>query len=597
MVPHRLRLPVLAGATLVLARAALAQGVAPTTRVLVLPLTVSGAADSATSIAVADAARQRLENLAHSRVSVVPKDKLCEALKVSGFSCDILLDPTSARLLARFLNVQAYTTGGLERTGNWLTAHVRVVDIGSSGFAALFAVSDSTTAAGLGNAIAQRLNTVIRAGDAARECGDRRGKGDLNGALDAAHKALALEPDLPAAHLCVETIYEARRLPSDSLIAAALRATRGDSLNATAWETLAHLYQTKGDTLLAINAFARELAGDPQNQQLRLGVSDLLRQQKQYQRAVGILDEGLAATPGDPHLLAMKQAICIEGQLWRCTLDGFVAQAGADSTRLADSAFLKAAIGAAQQLGDTAELLHFGRAAARAFPKSPEFWKVLGSAYLSRGQRDSALVAERHAMALEPGDPNAALLLAKTIVDATVYDTATANRLKTDTVALRALRDTFAMRLDTARAVLAPALSADSTQRLSAAVLLLTGGSKLAQAADYAQAYDWLRQTLDIVAPQSAADTLGARAQVRVQANFWFGIASVASLAGPYADMVKAKSCTNAAALNARISRTKDALIAGARVQPSFVNQMLGTLGKFEAVMPKVKAQFHCSNF
>jgi hypothetical protein len=162
---------------------------------------------------------------------------------------------------------------------------------------------------------------------------------------------------------------------------------------------------------------------------------------------------------------------------------------------------------------------------------------------------------------------------------------------------LRAFRDSFVVRLDSARTALAPALSADSGSRLSAAVLLLTGGSKLAQAGAYAAAYDWLTQTLALVAPRSLADTLGTRQQVRVQASFWFGIASVASLAGPYADMVKAKSCTDAAALHARIAQTKDALIYGARVQPSFVNQMLQTLDKFETVMPKVKAQFHCKNF
>ena len=506
MAARRLRLPLLTGALLlVLARTGYAQGAEQPPRFLVLPLTVGAATDSVTSIAVSDAARLRIENLAHSRVYVVPKDKLCEALKVSGFTCDILLDPTSARLLARFLSVQAYTTGQLERAGGRLTARVRVVDLGSSGYSSLFAVADSagSAPASLGDAIAQRLNTVIRAGDDARECGERRQKSDLNGALDAAHKALALEPDLPAAHLCVETIYEARRMPADSLIAATQRATRGDTLNASAWDALAHLYQAKGDTLLAIDAFTRELAGDPQNQQLRLGVADLLRQQKQYQRAVGILDEGLAGNSGEPHLLALKQSICIEGQLWRCTLDGFVAQAGSDSTRLADSAFLKAALGAAQQLGDTTELLFFGHAAVHAFPKSPEFWKVLGSAFLGRGEADSALVADRHAVALEPGDANAALLLAKTLVDVTLYDTAAANRLKPDTIALRALRDTFATRMDSARAALAPALNGDSTQRLSAAVLLLTGGSRLAQAGAYARAYDWLTQTLAIVAPRA----------------------------------------------------------------------------------------------
>ncbi len=340
------------------------------------------------------------------------------------------------------------------------------------------------------------------------------------------------------------------------------------------------------------------MTGDQQNQQLRLGVADLLQRQKQYQRAVDLLDEGLVSNPGEPHLLAVKQTICIEAQLWRCTLDGFIAQAAADSTRLADSSFLKAALGAAQQLSDTTQLLSFGRAAVRAFPTTVEFWKALAAAYALRGETDSAVAAERRAVALAPGDANAALLLAKTLVDVAVYDTATATRLKGDTTALAALRNSFATRLDSARAVLTPALTAaDSGQRLAAAVLLLTGGSRLAQAGAYAPAYDWLAQTLVLVAPMGPADTLGTREAVRVQANFWFGVASVASLARPYADMVKAKSCVAAAALNDRIKRTKEALTLGTSVQPSFVNQMLETLAKFAAVMPKVKAQFHCTNF
>src|SRR2546422_2289987 len=102
-------------------------------------------------------------------------------------------------------------------------------------------------------------------------------------------------------------------MPPDSMIAAALRATRGDSINPTAWETLARNYQVKGDTLKAIDAFARELAGEPQNVQLRLGVVELLRQQKQYQRAVAVLEDGLAHNPADQKLLEeIGRASCRE---------------------------------------------------------------------------------------------------------------------------------------------------------------------------------------------------------------------------------------------------------------------------------------------
>src|SRR6185436_6879499 len=126
---------------------------------------------------------------------------------------------------------------------------------------------------------------------------------------------LAVEPTLPAAHLCLATVYEAQRLPADSLIAAASRATRGDSLNPTAWEMIARAYQIKGDTVKAIDAFQHQLRGEPQNVQLRLGIAELLRQQRQYPLAVAVLDEGLARKAGDPKLLDLKGRICIEGQL------------------------------------------------------------------------------------------------------------------------------------------------------------------------------------------------------------------------------------------------------------------------------------------
>jgi tetratricopeptide (TPR) repeat protein len=572
----------------------------PTTRLLILPLRVSSTADSATSIAVMDAARERLSTLARYKVIVVPKAKLCDALKASGFSCDVLLDNAQALLLARLLNVNAYTVGALERSPTALIARVRVMDIGSSGFSFAFTATGGAapTPAVLGDSIAARLNTVVRAGEYARDCNDRRQRGQTSQALDAARKAFAIEPNLTDAHLCVGTVYETQKMPADSLIAAALRATRGDSLNARAWESIARAYLAKGDSLKAVDAFSRELAGDPQNVQLRVAVAELLHQLKQYPRAIALLDDGLARGQDDAKLLDLKSQICIEGQLWRCTLDVFSQQAAADSTKLADSLFVRAAIGAAQLVADTQQLLRFSRAAVRHFPKSADFWKVLGSAYDMKGQPDSALWAERQAFAADPTDANASLLVAKALVDRAVYDTGAAKRAKGDTAELRRLRGAFAASLDSSRTYLAKAVaSTDSLQRLSAAVILLTGGSKLAQAQAYERAYEWLDQSLQIVAPRTAADTTGPRAQVRVQASFWFGIASVASLSAPYGEMVKSKKCGDAKTIQDRINRTKDALVLGARLQPTFTNTMLQNLAKFEAVMPQVKKQFKCTNF
>src|SRR2546422_7914594 len=70
--------------------------------------------------------------MARYKVQVIPKPKLCEALKASDYACDVLLDETQANQLGRFLSVNAYTTGTLERSGGTIATTVRVRDIGSS---------------------------------------------------------------------------------------------------------------------------------------------------------------------------------------------------------------------------------------------------------------------------------------------------------------------------------------------------------------------------------------------------------------------------------------------------------------------------------
>ena len=259
----------------------------PTEKLLVLPL-AAAAADSATSIAVSDAVRERTAQLAKYKVMVVTKAKLCEALTASGFPCDGLLDEQQARQLARFLLVQAFVTGTLTRRDATLTANVRVVDISSSGMAASFTVTNGNpgTPAALAEAITQRLNTIIRASEQARECTLNRQRSQFPRALQAAQKALAVDPTSAGANLCIATVYEAQRLPVDSIIAASQRALKGDWCNGTAWENVARGYQQKGDTLKAIDAFVGGLACDQRNTSRRLAIAQLLRQMKQYQRAV-----------------------------------------------------------------------------------------------------------------------------------------------------------------------------------------------------------------------------------------------------------------------------------------------------------------------
>ena len=577
----------------------------PTEKLLVLALSAAPA-DSATSVALADALRDRIGQLAKYKVLVITKAKLCEALTASGFPCDVLLDDQQARQLARFLSVSAYVTGSLTRRDATLVANVRVIDISSSGMAAGFSIPNPGTTPAWAEAIAQRLNTIIRASEQVRECTKNRQSTQFARALSAANKALVIDPISAGASLCVATVYEAQRLPVDSVIAASTRALKGDPCNSTAWENIARGWQQKNDTLKSIDAFIQQLECEPRNTSRRMAIAQLLRQMKQFPRAVELLDVGLKLSPGDQQMLDLKVRIAIEGALWKAAVAGMMEQLAHDSALGKDTTWLNTAIGATQSAPDTQAGLRVTDVAVRNFPNSIRFLKARGGAFETAGMVDSALATYKKTLALEQGnDVTLSLLIAKTIVDHATYDTATARQLtaRKDTIALHALQQAFGEKVDSARPFLHPGLvSSDTAQKLTAAVLMLTGGSKIAQAAAYDRSYLWLDTLLQVVAPRSPSDTTGPRFQVRVNASFWFGLSSILTLGPTYQAMTKLPAsdrqrCDKAKAVFDRLDRTKAALTLGRRVHPPTADQMLGFVAQYEKARAQVKAAFKCRNF
>ena len=569
----------------------------PTERLLVLPFLAS-AADSAGSIALADAARDRVTSLAKGKVLVVPKAKLCEALKQSGFACDILLDDQQAKQLARFLQVHAYVSGTYAKSGSNLTADVRMIDISSSGMAASFVATNGNpgTAAALAEPIAQRLNTVIRASEPIRDCNEDRKKASFSKARQDAQKALQLDPSSVGANLCLATVFEAQRMP-DSVLFYSKAALKGDSLNGTAWENIARVYQQRNDTVAMLHAFHMQWLGEPRNIGKVLGIAQLWRQMKQADSAVALIDQALTYSPADPQLLDLKLTICNEAGKYACSSHVFLMKFQHDTTLAADTGFLKPAIGAAQQAKDTVALDAFTAAAVLHFPNNASFKRTRAAAYEMRGKPDSGLVMLLAALKIDPKDVPTNLQIAQIMVDRAALDTA--GIPKTDTAALNRRRAAFAQKVDSAKPYLAPGLnSSDSTQRLAASVIMLTAGSKLAQAGAYTQAYPWLDTLLTIVAPKNAADTVGPKQQIRVNASFWYGLSSVLTLQGPYKAMTEAKGnarCPAARTVFDRLTRTKNALVLGTRVHPPTVKQMLGFVDQYEKAKPQVQKAYKCS--
>jgi tetratricopeptide (TPR) repeat protein len=364
----------------------------------------------------------------------------------------------------------------------------------------------------------------------------------------------------------------------------------------------------KGDTVGSINTFIGELAQNPADKQLRLALANQELQRKDYVEAMRLIDEGLKLTPSDQQLQETRKRIALDGaanatdlaskKSMSETLLAMMRQdATTDTAKLADTNNLKLAMGTAQGASDTAQYLWWSRAAVRHYPTSVSFMKQFAGAYLLAGQTDSAIGVYRQVLAANPNDVQTSLLVAKTMVDAAVWDTSKSGpcqRAK-DTVCLRRLREPFVAKINPARILLGTGYAAgDSGLKLTAYVVGLTGGSKLAQAAAYDDAYVWFDQLLNEMGPSGAA---GPKEQIRAQASFWFGISSAVTLQEPYKHMVDHKSCDEAKTINDRINRGIAAIDFGGRVAPSVAAQMRGIFSQYATNMPKVKQAFKCKNF
>jgi tetratricopeptide (TPR) repeat protein len=440
----------------------------------------------------------------------------------------------------------------------------------------------------------ERLKSLVRAGEHARDCEEHRQRGQFSRALDAARKALEDEPDLPAAHLCTATVYEAQRDRPDSIIRAAQRALAGDSLNTRALETIARQHQVKGDTLEALHYFERLVEADPGNKAIGLGLAGQYQLRRDFDAAVRVLHRLAARFPGDEQVSERLYRTCIEGGQWGCVLELVGARTRRDSALLSDTATLKIAIGAAQALSDTQALLHYSGEAVSRYPGDRSFIGVRGAAFELAGRSDSAVAWYIRAYRADSSAANA-LRVAKTVIEGAVYDTA---GVEGDTTRVPALREALADRLASARPFVEPLVRVpDPVVRLNAVALTLNAGAKLAQAQAYSAAYPWLDAALSALATDTATATAAPRDQLRSTASFWYGVTSVLTSGGAYKGMTDSRSCARAKEFFDRIKRTRTALERGRSVHEPTAAQMLRAVAQYEGAMPSVKQAFQCTNF
>jgi len=544
------------------------------------------------SIAVMDVAREKLGSMAKYKIQVIPKAKLCEALKASDYTCDVLLDETQANQLGRFLSVNAYTSGTLERSGGAITATVRVRDIGSSGPGPRCSRCRSATpgtAASVGRGDRASVSTTSsRAAEAgARTAEDQRKKSQFcEGARRrpqrAGHRA---EPpggaDLHRHR--VRGAAHAAGQPAGGVISGAhqRRLPQRDRV---------------GEHRPHLSAEGRHAQGDRRPDPRAFGRAAQHTAAPRHRGAAPAAEavrasEGAPSTTGSPRtrtssgLIDSRQRNLHRGRAVALRPGRFsCSRSRTDSSKAKDSTFLKARarLPRRQGRGHPGAPLLSAAPPSRIFPGPPRSGRRLGRPYDLKGQKDSSVWAYKQSLKIDPSDVKGSLLVARGIVEGATYDTAQANKLKSDTAALHAVPQRGSPTASTARRRISPPprlTSPDSSDRLSASVVHADRGIEAGAGGcvrsrptrGSTSCCRWSRR-----APRR--DTVGPRQQIPAAGELLVrGGRRVASLSGPYSAMVKSKSCTEAKG-DQRSSRPDEGgplVVRRPAVHPPTANQML----------------------
>lgn len=638
----RLHLPsvlMLATAGVLLARPAAAPAqqrqAVQTERILILPPIPRDPGDSTFAVELGDVLRSKMEGKTRRRLTVIAKDRIGEALEASGFGRDALLDLAASEQLARFLQADGYTVG-------WLGPNparrvdLRLVELRRSGFGGWvhYQAPANATAEQIAEAVAVQMEAQVRAAEFTRDCYERRDRRDFPGARERARRAFEFVPNHPVAAMCLAVVFEVERAPTDSQIVALELAVKGDSLNARAWEMLGRQYQVlagtrtnpeaaRADSLKGAEAFARQLDADPSDLRLRVGIAALFITLKQYDRARGIIEEGLKQNPQDLQALQLKARACEDGSMWSCLVEALTAQYELDSTLSGNVEFYGKIIGASQQAGNQAAAFRWTGEAVRRVPSNAAFWRARAAAFTAASMVDSALVAYRRISQLDPADIAAPLRIAQILTDTT--------RLRIDSTAQVSaeVRSRVASRVDSlVRRRVVPAAQRDSVLRTSLkeeyarqiadqlrpidSLLTRVASMRTSSAGQPTDSAVWMNVAAMYLQPgaqliQKRVDfPLGAqwlekamrydvqRGQITTQAQFFRGLAFFFQLQPLDARLRETKNCAVLRQIIDLVGQAKESLTRGASVQPSLANQLLQYVSQFEGAIPDYRKFFEC---
>lgn len=361
--------------------------------------------DPTLGVAASDAIRRRIQDQHNATdLYVVPKPKLEQTLRSSGYNPDSALPPNDLVALTKQVRGDYALAGTIERTKSGVRTLVRLLtETGKQIVSEPLPPVVGTDFGDVAKQVDRAVGDALRALGYYHDCAKALFAGDYKQALAVAQQGLKLRPESAALNLCVLSTFNATHASPDSIIAVALVVAAADSESVIAWANLGDAYDKKGDLARAIDATRTLHRLDPTNVDVTLLLADRLVRADRAAEALVVIDTALPDAPTNADLLRKRwQLHLLLGQYSQALASGAALVAVDSSAATAD--FYNRQLSAASAARDSVALHRLALDAATRFPRNATYLLVLARDAIARGEAREGLTLAQRILVVEPAN-------------------------------------------------------------------------------------------------------------------------------------------------------------------------------------------------
>jgi hypothetical protein len=515
------------------------------------------AADSAPAVEIANGMRDRMERVVGRDYQVIPDSVMNQALIQYGYAKDAILSPVLALTLAKNIQARVIVTSTLTKRDGRYAMQARLTGVNDdAGYTIVVAQAPNQRLRDFGQAAVDALEPAIKHLNEAKACVEQS-TAKPEKAREEAQKVLKVMPNHGLAALCLATITQTAKGPRSEVIKLLESAVSGDSLSLKAWTELALQYQQANDTTKVISAYSQMLRIAPTNQKLREEVFRALLGYNAPDRARQVADEGLAIDAYNRDLYDLKSNACLFQSDFKCALQS-LEQAYAIDSAAADTLFFVKIAVAAQQGGDTDNLLKWARIGNQRYPDNQTIVEYLQQGYALKATTEPAYVDSTVSLSrrLISANPDGAVAIAL----ATTQLLASQKRMGEAEAFVQLIRE-----------------KGDATQKDQVAGFYYNEAAAFFQGGQA----DYTNYEKALVPARKAIATAATGGPIAVQANYLLGVSAFQLAANLDSKVEAAKSCEGARNQDSLLNEAEAALQIGRAQNPEIVSRIVAGIGQF----------------